>query len=133
MARSQRIAVGHATNRCWKLKSILRPNQAQPRQSEENEGDQNLSGPETKLNKKEYERKEPDSTRHLQRLHQRQGANEDRRHPIQENSRETHSRERHSRERILCDQEGCGKVRADSTMSSVCEHNERNLRTTCSQ
>ena len=57
---------------CWNLKSILRPNQAQPRQSEENEGDQNLSGPETKLNKKEYERNESDSTRHLQRLHHRQ-------------------------------------------------------------
>ena len=40
---------------------------------------------------------------------------------------------RHSRERILCDQEGCGKVRADSTMSSMCGHNERNFRTTCSQ
>ena len=35
---------------CRNLKSILRPNQAQPRQKEENEGDQNLSGPETKLN-----------------------------------------------------------------------------------
>ena len=32
---------------------------------EENEGDQNLSGPETKLNKKEYERNEPNSTSHL--------------------------------------------------------------------
>ena len=47
------------------------PSQAQPRQSEENEGDQNLSGPETKLNK-EYDRNEPNSTRHLQRLHQEQ-------------------------------------------------------------
>ena len=40
---------------------------------------------------------------------------------------------RHSRERIICDQEGCGKVRADSTMSSMFGHNERNFRTTCSQ
>ena len=57
---------------CRNLESKKRPSQAQPRQSEENEGDQNLSGPETKLNKKEYERNEPNSTRHLQRLHQRQ-------------------------------------------------------------
>ena len=57
---------------CRNLKSILRPSQAHPRQSEENEANQNLSGPETKLNKKEYERKEPNSTRHLQRLHQGQ-------------------------------------------------------------
>ena len=42
-------------------KSILRPSQAQPRQSEENEGDPTLSGPETKLNKKECERIEPNS------------------------------------------------------------------------
>ena len=55
---------------CRNLKSILRPSQAQPRQSEENEGDLNLSGPETKINKKEYERNEPNLTRHLQRLHQ---------------------------------------------------------------
>ena len=40
-----------------------------------------------------------------------------RRHPIQENSSEGHSRER-----ILCDQERCGKVRADSTMSSMRGH-----------
>ena len=39
LARSQRST----------LKSILRPNQGQPRQNEENEGDQNLSGPETQL------------------------------------------------------------------------------------
>ena len=57
---------------CRNLKSILRPHQAQPRQSEENEGDQNLLGPETKLNKKEYVRNEPNSTRHVQRLHQEQ-------------------------------------------------------------
>ena len=55
-------------------------------------------------------------------------ANEDDGNPNQENSRE-----RHSRERILCDKEGCGKVRADSRMSSMCERNERNFRTTCSQ
>ena len=53
------------------MKSILRRNQAQPRQSEEYEEDQNLSGPEKKLNN-EYERNDPDSTRHLERLHQRQ-------------------------------------------------------------
>ena len=57
---------------CRNLKSILRPNQTQPRQSEQNEGDQNLSGSETKLNEKEHERNESDSMRHLQRLHQRQ-------------------------------------------------------------
>ena len=50
----------------------MRPNQAQSRQSEENEGDQNLIEPETKLNWDEYERNEPNSTRHLQRLHQEQ-------------------------------------------------------------
>ena len=43
------------------------------------------------------------------------------------------TRGKDSRERILCDQERCGKVRADSTMSSMCGHNERNFRTTCSQ
>ena len=35
---------------CRNLKSTLRPNQTQPRKNEENQGDQNLSGPETKLN-----------------------------------------------------------------------------------
>ena len=107
---------------CWNLKSILRPSQAQPRQCEEQEGDENLSGPEPKLNKKEYERNEPDSTRHLQRLHQRKMQMR-----TTSNPRELEGK------RILCDQEGCGKVRADSTMSRMCEHNERNLRTTCSQ
>ena len=57
---------------CRNLKSMLSLSQAQPRESEENEGDQSQSGPETKLNKKEYERNEPDLTSHLQHLHQRQ-------------------------------------------------------------
>ena len=35
---------------CRNLKSTSRPSQAQPRQSEENEGDKNLSRPETRLN-----------------------------------------------------------------------------------
>ena len=40
---------------------------------------------------------------------------------------------RSKRERILCDKVRCGKVRADSRMSSMRERNEGNLRTTCSQ
>ena len=44
--------------------------------------------------------------------------------------RTTASNPRHSREIILCDQERCGKVFADTTMSSMCGHNERSFRTT---
>ena len=57
---------------CQNLRSMLRLSQAQPRQSEENEGgkgherDQNQSGRETNRTKEE------DSTSHLQHLHQRQ-------------------------------------------------------------
>ena len=57
---------------------MLRLSQAQPRQSEENEGgkgherDQKQSGREIKRTEEECERNESDSTIHLQHLHQRQ-------------------------------------------------------------
>ena len=63
---------------CRNLRSMLRLSQAQPRQSEENEGgkgherDQNQLGRETKRPEEACERNESDSTSHLQRLHQRQ-------------------------------------------------------------